>query len=74
MADLTFLKRNNQIKPITVTNEKGKSHSYYEVKYDLWIIIEARSLRFEARSPINKDEVSASANFCISAGFVPGTE
>jgi hypothetical protein len=74
MADLTFLKRNNQIKPTIVTNEKGKSLSYYEVQFDIWLIIEARNLRFEARSPVNKNEVSASADFCIAAGFSPGTE
>ncbi|RFU27660.1 hypothetical protein B7463_g8656, partial [Scytalidium lignicola] len=73
-ADLTFLKTNNLIKPTIGTNEKGKSFSYYEVQFDIWLIIEARNLRFEARSPLNKNEVSASANFCIAAGFSPGTK
>jgi hypothetical protein len=70
MADLTFLKTNNQIKPTIGANEKA----YYEVQFDIWLIIEARNLRFEARSPVNKDEVSASADFCIAAGFSPGTK
>ncbi|KIM98784.1 hypothetical protein OIDMADRAFT_181289 [Oidiodendron maius Zn] len=72
-ADLTFLKTNNQIKPTIATNEKGKQLSYYEVEFDIWLIIEGRNLRFEARSPVNKNEVSASADFCIAAGFSPGT-
>ncbi|KIM96889.1 hypothetical protein OIDMADRAFT_131241 [Oidiodendron maius Zn] len=74
LADLTFLKTKNQIQPTTVTNAKGKVYSYYEVEYDLWIIIEARTLRFEARSPLNKDKVSVSADFSIAAGFIPGTQ
>jgi hypothetical protein len=73
-VDLTFLKTTNQIQPTTAENEAGKSYSFYEVEYDLWLIIEARNLRFEVRSPLDKDEVRASANFCIAAGFVPGTE
>ncbi|KFY61304.1 hypothetical protein V496_05074 [Pseudogymnoascus sp. VKM F-4515 (FW-2607)] len=74
LVNLTFLKTTGRIKPTTVRNAEGKLHSFYEVQYDLWLIIEGRSLRFEARSPINKDEVKASASFCIAAGFVPGTE
>ncbi|EXJ73843.1 uncharacterized protein A1O5_03605 [Cladophialophora psammophila CBS 110553] len=73
LADLTFLKTENLIQPKTETNDQGKSYSYYEIVYDVWIIIEGRTLRFEARSPINKDRVTDSKQFCIAAGFVPGT-
>ena len=72
-CDLTFLRTQNLIQPITEQNEKGKSFSYYEIVYDLWLIIEGRTLRFEARSPIDSEKVSAGKSFCIAAGFVPGT-
>jgi hypothetical protein len=73
-ADLTFLKTNNLIEPTIGVNDQGKLLSYYEVQFDLWLIIEAGNLRFGARSPLNENEVSASANFCIAAGFSPGTK
>ncbi|KIW89576.1 uncharacterized protein Z519_09732 [Cladophialophora bantiana CBS 173.52] len=73
LADLTFLKTEHLIQPKTEMNDQGKSYSYYEIVYDVWIIIEGRTLKFEARSPINKDRVTDSKQFCIAAGFVPGT-
>lgn len=74
MAPLAFLRTCSGFDPITEQNAGGKSYSYYEIEYDLWLIIEGRNLRFEARSPLNPDEVKASSQFCIAAGFVPGTE
>ncbi|EXJ88661.1 hypothetical protein A1O1_05592 [Capronia coronata CBS 617.96] len=73
LADLTFLRTQNHIEPKTETNAQGKSYSYYEIFYDLWIIIEGRNLRFEARSPIDGADVKATKQFSIAAGFVPGT-
>jgi len=72
-ADMTFLRTNNLIQPITAANYEGKLYTYYEITFDLYIIIEGRTLRFEARSPQHRGEVEASTKFCIAAGFVPGT-
>lgn len=71
LIDLTFLKA--QLNPITELNSEGKPYSFYEVNYDLWIIIEGRTLRFEARSPENSAEVKAACQFSIAAAFEPGT-
>jgi hypothetical protein len=68
------LKTRSLIKPTITTNEKGKQLQYYEVEFDIGLIIEGRNLRFEARSPVNKNEVSVSADFSIAAGFAPGTK
>lgn len=74
MADMTFLRSENLITLTSATNPEGKHYSFYQVEFDLWIIIMGRTLRFEARSPLKPEEVRASVNFCIAAGFVPGTD
>ena len=71
---MTFLLTEDRIPTTTSTNAQGKSYEYYEVEYDLWIIVIGRTLRFEARSPVDPNEIKKSAHFCIAAGFVPGTE
>lgn len=72
-VDLTDLIKAGGFPDTTTENSEGKSYTYYEITYDLWIIIEGRTLTFEARSPENENEVQASRHFCVAAGFVPGT-
>lgn len=72
-VDLTELKTENKIMPVTLPNADGKSYEFYEVEFDLWLIIEGRNLRFEARSPSEPQAVKACTQFSIAAGFVPGT-
>lgn len=74
VADMTFLLTEKIIEPTTWTDSRGKLYEYYEVEYDLHIIVIGRTLRFEVRSPVDPKQVRDSANFCIAAGFVPGTE
>lgn len=71
--DLDELIRAGHFPEVTTQNSEGKKYTYYEVAYDLWITIEGRTLTFEARSPMDSTEVKASKQFCIAAGFVPGT-
>lgn len=73
MADLTFLRTDKLIEPRTELNAAGKPYTFYEVAVNLWIIIEGRTMRFEARSPSVPGEVQASTQFCIAASFLPGT-
>ncbi|KIW40799.1 uncharacterized protein PV06_07972 [Exophiala oligosperma] len=73
MADMTRLRDENRIQPITVINDQGKEFTYYEIIFDLYIIIEGRTLRFEARSKQGQNELVGSGAFCIAAGFKPGT-
>lgn len=54
-------------------NAKGISHSFWEIEFDLCLIIDGRNLRFEACSPENPHEVAKSKMFSIAASFEPGT-
>ncbi|OAP55864.1 hypothetical protein AYL99_10016 [Fonsecaea erecta] len=74
ISDLTFLKNQNLIQPVARTSIGGEPSLFYEVEYDLWLIIEGRHMRFEARSPLDPEQVVVSASFSIAADFVPGTE
>lgn len=74
MADMTFLLTENLIETKTSIDNRGKVYEYYEIEYDLCMIVIDRTLRFEVRSPVDPNEVRESASFCIAAGFEPGTE
>ncbi|KAK5062683.1 hypothetical protein LTR84_004756 [Exophiala bonariae] len=73
IVDLTPLKAENKIQPERFHGPGDKVYEFYEVEFDLWLIVEGRNLRFEARSPQEPHSVEASAQFSIAAGFVPGT-
>ncbi|KIX02790.1 uncharacterized protein Z518_08732 [Rhinocladiella mackenziei CBS 650.93] len=75
LVDLTSLimRTENPIRPVTHRNSEGEAYTFYEIEFDLCLIIEGRNLRFEARSPEDPDKVNASTSFSIAASFVPGT-
>ncbi|KIW19328.1 hypothetical protein PV08_03622 [Exophiala spinifera] len=72
-ADMTELRDKNIIQPKSTKNDQGRVFTYYEIVFDLYIIIEGRKLRFEARSRQQQNRVAASGEFCIAAGFEFGT-
>lgn len=82
-TDLTFLKELGLIqqKHNTTDRSKGKVRKdYWEVHYEVALIVEGRSIRFEARWP-SKDKLKSGETqrtlsaklFGIAAAFLPGT-
>lgn len=74
VADMTFLKTQNLIKP-TVPEKGVKARKHYKVEFELCLIIEGRNLRFEARWPPGEgSRKMAEGQVSIAAAFKPGTE
>ena len=73
MVDLTQLRDQPDKYLRTEDNSDRIAHTFWEIEFDLCLIIDGRNLRFEARSPENPDQVTSSRNFSIAASFVPGT-
>jgi hypothetical protein len=82
-TDLTFLIENGEIEPqLPSVDSKwaGSRHQYWEVHYAVLMIVEGRSIRFEARWPASTDKkpgrvprVLATKLVGIAASFPPGT-
>lgn len=83
IADLTFLKNEGYLVP-----QRPSEHSihyqtqkmFYEVIYEIAMIVEGRSIRFEARWPTKEmlipgqeQQVLATKLVGIAAAFQPGT-
>jgi hypothetical protein len=70
LTDMTFLREQGLIKPLSPLSGKGKKH--YRVEYDLVAFIEGRNLRYEARYPVGaKGQKTAQGS--MAAAFQPGT-
>ncbi len=50
-----------------------KRRRYYRIDMDLIMIVEARTLRFQACWPQGSGQVRASGKVSMAAGFAPGT-
>lgn len=82
-ADLTFLKDEGLIKPRLPSdgrNLSGARKEFWEIHYEVALIVEGRSIRFEARWPSQEDlkpgqdqKVLAMKLVSIAAAFKPGT-
>ncbi|KAJ9610003.1 hypothetical protein H2200_006333 [Cladophialophora chaetospira] len=73
MFDLTELKSQPKKYLTTEDSSDHVEHTFWEIEFDLCLIIDGRNLRFEARSPENPNQVTSSQNFSIAASFIPGT-
>jgi hypothetical protein len=67
LVDMTFLREQGLIKPIS-----GKGKKHYRVEYELVAFVEGRNLRYEARYPAG-GKTQGAAQISIAAGFEPGT-
>lgn len=83
MADLTFLKDEGLIepkKPDPLRNFAAAQKPYWEPHYEIALIVEGRSIRFEARWPV-KEALAPGQNqrvldtklVGIASAFKPGT-
>ncbi|KAF2624064.1 hypothetical protein BU25DRAFT_348820 [Macroventuria anomochaeta] len=82
-ADLTRLKDEGRIalqQPSEYSTYTGSQKKYYEVHYEVALIVEGRSIHFEARYPVKdnlrpgeKQEVLGAKLVGIAAAFAPGT-
>ena len=83
-ADLTRLRDEGYIQPqypSVYSTYAGSQKRFWEVKYEVALIVEGRSLRFEARYPAKdklrqgeQQEVLGVKLVGIAAAFAPGTE
>jgi hypothetical protein len=80
---MTFLREQGHIVPqlpsVTSTHA-GTQHKHWEVHYEVLMIVEGRSIRFEARWPARKNllpgqtqKVLGTKLVGIAAAFAPGT-
>ncbi|KAF8853665.1 hypothetical protein BDZ45DRAFT_628746 [Acephala macrosclerotiorum] len=78
VIDFTFLRDEGKIHPIRAKqDEDGNTigQDYYEVTYDLVVIVEGRNLKYEAiYPPGGKGTVRMVKQISIAAAFLPGTE
>jgi len=82
-TDLTRLKDEGRIVPqypSEVSIHKGSKRCFWEVDYEVALIVEGRSIRFEARYPVQgalgpgeQQEVLGVKLVGIAAAFAPGT-
>lgn len=82
-ADFTFLKNKGLIQPQLPPEDSTLFRSqkpYWLVRYEVALVVEGRSIRFEARWPLREDmspgqrqEVKAMKFVGIAAAFKPGT-
>jgi hypothetical protein len=82
-ADLTFLKDEGHIEPQEPSEYSihfGSQKRFWEVHYEVAMIIEGRSIRFEARWPVKEElgpgkyqRVLGMKLVGIAAAFPPGT-
>ncbi|KAH7378746.1 hypothetical protein BKA66DRAFT_610262 [Pyrenochaeta sp. MPI-SDFR-AT-0127] len=82
-ADLTFLKDEGRIEPQFPSNDSihaGSHKQHWEVHYEVAMIVEGRSIRFEARWPVKdslqhgqKQRVLAMKLVGMASAFKPGT-
>ncbi|KAL1794641.1 hypothetical protein ACET3X_006457 [Alternaria dauci] len=82
-ADLTRLREEGRIEPqypSEFSKYAGSQKRYWEVHYEVALIVEGRSIRFEARYPVKDDlrpgeqqEVLGVKLVGIAAAFAPGT-
>ena len=82
---MTFLKDQGLIQPeppsVYSTHYGTKAAHFWSVTFQLVMIVEGRSLRYEARWPAPKNnepivynqDVHAKGQICIAAAFKPGT-
>jgi hypothetical protein len=82
---MTFLRDERHIQPKLPSEWSkffgSKTRQYWEVTFDLVIIVDGRNLRYEARWPSLKESeaashqqsVQAQGQICIAAAFKPGT-
>ncbi|KAK5463042.1 hypothetical protein LTS15_002754 [Exophiala xenobiotica] len=73
MVDLTPLRAQPETYLKTYGKPDGTCYTFWEIEFDLCLVIDDRNLRFEARLPTNSEEVTSSMNISIAAAFVPGT-
>ncbi len=73
LVDLTPLQAQRDKYLKTYDNYLGFPHTFWDIEFDLCLIIDGRNLRFEARSPEDPNEVKESKSFSIAASFAPGT-
>jgi hypothetical protein len=82
-ADLTRLRDEGRIEPqhpSKFSKHAGSQKRYWEVHYEVALIVEGRSIRFEARYPVKdglrpgeQQEVLGVKLVGIAAAFAPGT-
>jgi hypothetical protein len=82
-ADLSFLIDNGHIQPQSpseFSTHISQQKQHWTVHYELAMIVQGRSIRFEARWPLTKDlepggeqQVLATKLVGIAAAFQPGT-
>lgn len=81
-VDMTFLRDDGHIEPVLPSEFSIKSRApYWAVEFDLVMVVEGRSLHYEARWPPSGDEMRASqpqkvhahGQVSIAAAFKPGT-
>lgn len=82
-ADLTYLKDEGRIKlqePSEFSTHAGSEKRYWEVHYEVVLIVEGRSIRFQARYPVSgnlrpgeKQKTVGTKLVGIAAAFAPGT-
>jgi hypothetical protein len=82
-ADLTRLRDEGRIEPqhpSMYSTHTGPQKRYWEVHYEVALIVEGRSIRFEARYPVKdalrpgeQQEVLGVKLVGIAAAFAPGT-
>jgi hypothetical protein len=82
-ADLTRLRDEGRIKPqypSEFSKHAGSQKRYWEVHYEVALIVEGRSIRFEARYPVKdglrpgeQQEILGIKLVGIAAAFSPGT-
>ncbi len=73
MVDLTQLRAHPDRYLRTEENSDRNVHTFWEIEFELCLMIDGRNLSFDARSPENPEQVTSSRNFSIAASFVPGT-
>jgi hypothetical protein len=82
-VDMSFLKNRGLIEPqlpSTSSTHHGTPKKHWEVHYEVVLIVEGRSIRFEARHPIEADLKEGQEQIVlavklvgIAAAFQPGT-
>ena len=72
---MTFLKDEGCVQPIQPGWSNKAADRYWAIELDLVMIVEGRSLRYEARWPRQTDNSKAygSGQVSIAAAFKPGT-
>jgi hypothetical protein len=82
-VDMSFLKNEGRIQPqlpSSSSSHYGTQKKHYEVHYEVALIVEGRSIRFEARYPVSAElkegveqTILAMKLVGIAAAFQPGT-